>query len=224
MILFLDTVSSLPEFFLIEDNKIISSKKIIKNNDEKMSDCIVSTYIELNKKFSLKKELTGIIVNTGPGSYTALRVGIAFVTGLSISQEISIVGLSCVDLFRHFIKKKDLKSSAIYICSSNNQNFYCIYNELKNTYEINKIEKIQDFNNLNQSQISKIYTNSKLKIENINNINYEILSFQELVITNLKIILKMPKQELIQPIYVSNNQILKDIIVKNKKINIIRLY
>ena len=209
MILFLDTVSSLPEFFLIEDNKIVSSKKIITNNDEKMSDCIVSTYIELNKKFSLKKELTGIIVNTGPGSYTALRVGIAFVTGLSISQEISIVGLSCVDLFRHFIKKKDLKSSAIYICSSNNQNFYCIYNELKNTYEINKIEKIQDFNNLNQSQISKIYTNSKLKIENINNINYEILSFQELVITNLKIILKMPKQELIQPIYVSNNQILK---------------
>ena len=209
MILFLDTVSSLPEFFLIEDNKIVSSKKIITNNDEKMSDCIVSTYIELNKKFSLKKELTGIIVNTGPGSYTALRVGIAFVTGLSISQEISIVGLSCVDLFRHFIKKKDLKSSAIYICSSNNQNFYCIYNELKNTYEINKIEKIQDFNNLNQSQISKIYTNSKLKIENINNINYEILSFQELVITNLKIILKMPKKELIQPIYVSNNQILK---------------
>ncbi len=209
MILFLDTVSSLPEFFLIEDNKIVSSKKIITNNDEKMSDCIVSTYIELNKKFSLKKELNGIIVNTGPGSYTALRVGIAFVTGLSISQEISIVGLSCVDLFRHFIKKKDLKSSAIYICSSNNQNFYCIYNQLKNTYEINKIEKIQDFNNLNQSQISKIYTNSKLKIENIHNINYEILSFQELVITNLKKILKMPKQELIQPIYVSNNQILK---------------
>ena len=106
MILFLDTVSSLPEFFLIEDNKIVFSKKIITNNDEKMSDCIVSTYIELNKKFSLKKELNGIIVNTGPGSYTALRVGIAFVTGLSISQEISIVGLSCVDLFRHFIKKK----------------------------------------------------------------------------------------------------------------------
>jgi len=209
MILFLDTVSSLPEFFLIEDNKIVFSKKIITNNDEKMSDCIVSTYIELNKKFSLKKELTGIIVNTGPGSYTALRVGIAFVTGLSISQEIPIVGLSCVDLFRHFIKKKDLKSSAIYICSSNNQNFYCTYHQLKNTYEISKIEKIQDFNNLNQSQISKIYTNSKLKIENINNINYEILSFQELVITNLKKILKMPKQELIQPIYVSNNQILK---------------
>ena len=102
-----------------------------------------------------------------------------------------------------------MKSSAIYICSSNNQNFYCTYHQLKNTYEISKIEKIQDFNNLNQSQISKIYTNSKLKIENINNINYEILSFQELVITNLKKILKMPKQELIQPIYVSNNQILK---------------
>ena len=209
MILFLDTVSSLPEFFLIEDNKVISSKKIITNYDEKMSDCIVSRYIELDKKFSLKKELTGIIVNTGPGSYTALRVGISFVTGLSIAQEIPIIGLSCVNLFRYFIKKIDLKSSAIYICSSNNQNFLCIYNHLKNTYEINKIEKIQDFNNLNQSQISKIYTNSKLKIENINNINYEILSFQQLVITNLKKILKMPKQEFIQPIYVSNNQILK---------------
>ena len=38
MILFLDTVSPLPEFCLIEDNKIIFSNQILSNQSEKMSD------------------------------------------------------------------------------------------------------------------------------------------------------------------------------------------
>ena len=51
MILFLDTVSSLPEFSLIDDNKIIFSKKILKNSFDKMSDSIIPSYLELEKKF-----------------------------------------------------------------------------------------------------------------------------------------------------------------------------
>jgi len=50
MILFFDTVSYLPEFCLIEDNKILFSKKILDDHDDKMSDCIVPIYIELEKK------------------------------------------------------------------------------------------------------------------------------------------------------------------------------
>ena len=53
MILFLDVVSPLPEFSLIEDNKIIFSKKILTNNLDKMSDYIIQVYIDLEKKFYL---------------------------------------------------------------------------------------------------------------------------------------------------------------------------
>ena len=210
MILFLDTVSSLPEFFLIEDNKIISSKKIIDNSHEKMSDCIVSKYIEIENKFSLKKNLTDIIVNTGPGSYTALRIGIAFVSGISISQKISLQGLSCLDLYRNYINNKDLKKSAFFIVSSNDQKFICVYDIKKNMHKIIKIENEKDILNLIHMNIKKIYFNNKININNLNshNLEYKILGFDKLVTSCLSKILKMPKQRLIEPIYCSNNQTL----------------
>ena len=77
MILFLDTVSPLPEFSLIGDNKIIFSKKIINNHHEKMSDYLIKSYTDL-EKFSLDQKLENLIINIGPGSYTSLRIGIAF--------------------------------------------------------------------------------------------------------------------------------------------------
>ena len=123
MILFFDTVSHLPEFCLIEDNKILFSKKILDDHDDKMSDCIVPIYIELEKKFKLGKKLKYLITVTGPGSYTALRVGIAFLSGLSISMKIPLIGIPCVDLFQYVINTNKKKSTAIYICSSNNQKF-----------------------------------------------------------------------------------------------------
>ena len=210
MILFLDTVSSLPEFFLIEDNKIISSKKIIDNYHEKMSDSIIPKYLELEKEFSLKKRLTNILVITGPGSYTALRIGIAFVSGLSISKKIDLRGLSCIDLYQSYIVDLDLKSSAFLIGSSNDQNFFCLYDNKKNIYNIHKIENENFFFELLQSDIKIIYSNIKFKFDdlNIKNIEYKLMNFENLVSINLKKILKIKKQNIIEPIYVSNNQIL----------------
>ena len=104
MILFLDVVSSLPEFSLIEDNKVFFSKKILTNNLDKMSDYIIPAYIDLEKKFSLDKKLKLLVTNTGPGSYTALRVGIAFLSGLGIAKNINLIGLSCIDLFCYEIQ------------------------------------------------------------------------------------------------------------------------
>ena len=40
------------------------------------------------------------------------------------------------------------------------------------------------------------------------NIKQNVLSFKEIVLTNLKSILDMPKQNIIEPIYISNNKIL----------------
>ena len=90
MILFLDTVSPLPEFSLIADNKIILSKKIINNHHEKMSDYLIKSYTDLEKKFSLDQKLENLIINIGPGSYTSLRIGIAFFSGLSMSYKIDL--------------------------------------------------------------------------------------------------------------------------------------
>ena len=123
MILFLDTVSPLPEFSLIADNKIIFSKKIINNQHEKMSDYLIKSYTDLEKKFSLDQKLENLIINIGPGSYTSLRIGIAFFSGLSLSYQIDLKGIPCVDFYKYVISKDDLLLTGIYINSANNQKF-----------------------------------------------------------------------------------------------------
>lgn len=208
MILFLDTVSPLPEFSLIGDNKIIFSKKIINNHHEKMSDYLIKSYTDLEKKFSLDQKLENLIINIGPGSYTSLRIGIAFFSGLSLSYQIDLKGIPCVDFYKYLISKDDLLLTGIYINSANNQKFICIYDEKKDHYNIHKIES---FNEIENFKIKKIISNTELNKNNLNlfkNIKYQSISFKEIIIKNLDAIMKLENSKIIEPIYISNNKIL----------------
>ena len=208
MILFLDTISPLPEFSLIADNKIIFSKKIINNHHEKMSDYLIKSYTDLEKKFSLDQKLENLIINIGPGSYTSLRIGIAFFSGLSLSYQIDLKGIPCVDFYKYLISKDDLLLTGIYINSANNQKFICIYDEKKEYYNIHKIES---FNEIENFKIKKIISNTELNKNNLNlfkNIQYQSTSFKEIIIKNLDAIMKLENSKIIEPIYISNNKIL----------------
>ena len=208
MILFLDTVSPLPEFSLIEDNKFIFSKKIINNHHEKMSDYLIKSYTDLEKKFSLDQKLENLIINIGPGSYTSLRIGIAFFSGLSMSYQIDLKGIPCVDFYKYVISKDDLLFTGIYINSANNQKFICIYDQKKEYYNIHKIES---FNEIENFKIKKVISNTELNKNNSNffkNIKYQSISFKEIIIKNLDAIMKLENSKIIEPIYISNNKIL----------------
>ena len=208
MILFLDTVSPLPEFSLIGDNKIIFSKKIINNHHEKMSDYLIKSYTDLEKKFSLDQKLENLIINIGPGSYTSLRIGIAFFSGLSMSYQIDLKGMPCVDFYKYVISKDDLLFTGIYINSANNQKFICIYDKKKEYYNIHKIES---FNEIENFKIKKVISNTELNKNNSNffkNIKYQSISFKEIIIKNLDAIMRLESPKIIEPIYISNNKIL----------------
>ena len=208
MILFLDTVSPLPEFSLIGDNKIIFSKKIINNHHEKMSDYLIKSYTDLEKKFSLDQKLENLIINIGPGSYTSLRIGIAFFSGLSMSYQIGLKGIPCVDFYKYLISKDDLLFTGIYIHSANNQKFICIYDQKKEYYNIHKIES---FNEIENFKIKKVISNTELNKNNSNffkNIKYQSISFKEIIIKNLDAIMRLESPKIIEPIYISNNKIL----------------
>ena len=55
MFLFLDVVSPIPEFFIIEDNKVILKRKIISKDSEKLSDNIFPVYINLTKDVNFQE-------------------------------------------------------------------------------------------------------------------------------------------------------------------------
>jgi len=210
MIMFLDTVSSLPEFSIIEDNKIVFSKIILENDNNKMSDYILPSYIQLEKKFKLKKNLQKLITITGPGSYTALRVGIAFMYGLSLSRKIPLMGVSCLDLLKLIITKENINSSAMYVSSGNNQNFLCFFSKEKKEFNIRKIET-NDLNfSIDLPSVKTIITNNEF-ISNTNpfkTINYKKIEFKDIVILKLKDIFLLPRKNIIEPLYISNNKIL----------------
>lgn len=213
MILFLDTVSSLPEFLLIEDNKIIYSNKILSNQNDKMSDLLIPSYLQLEKKFNLNSNLQLLIINTGPGSYTALRVGIAFLSGLSLSKNLNLIGVPCIDLFRFIIPDEEFISSGIYISSSNDQNFICFFDLKNNQFKIKKIEKniSLDNQNIDLSLLKKIYVNENLQDNNkklLPDLEIKVITFSKLVNRNINKIQNYKKNEIIEPIYYSNNKIL----------------
>ena len=121
MFLFLDVASPIPEFHLIKDKNIIVSLKIVENNDEKLSDNIIPKYLKINEKYNLNAKLTKLIITTGPGSYTALRVGASFIAGLSQSMGLPIATISTENIY-DFLNNRNM-NSGIYFQSSNNQNF-----------------------------------------------------------------------------------------------------
>ena len=52
MLLFLDIISPIPEFCVIDDNKVILQEKIIQIETDRLSDNIIQSYIEIDKRLN----------------------------------------------------------------------------------------------------------------------------------------------------------------------------
>ena len=202
MLLFLDIISSIPEFSVIDDNKVILQEKIIQSETDKLSDNIIQSYTEIDKRLNLTKYLRGISTTIGPGSYTSLRVGSAFISGLMISRKIPYHPLSIEDILNFNAKKHSKKSLGVFISSSNNQEFLCY----KNKNNFMEYKKIENNKYLIPKYIDLILFN-KIKINEDNKFEQIQFSFFEEFFRNYKN-LKFTNDSIIKPIYISNNQLL----------------
>jgi tRNA A37 threonylcarbamoyladenosine modification protein TsaB len=202
MFLFLDVISPIPEFCVIDDNKIILKQKITKSETDKLSDNIIQSYLEIDKRLNLTKNLKKISTTIGPGSYTSLRVGSAFISGLMISRNISYYPITIEDILNFNAIKHSKKNLGVFITSSNNQKFFC-YKIKDNNMKYYKIEN-------NKYSIPKnidfiLYNESKIN-EN-NELEQMKFSFFEEFYTNYNNF-NFKKNIIIEPIYISNNQLL----------------
>ncbi len=210
MILFLDTVSPLPVFSVIEENKVIRSIQILSKNSKKISDCIIPAYFTLQDQLQDNDKIKKFIVCTGPGSFTALRVGIAFMYGISISKNISLIGISCADLLQLTIPKSYEKKTLMIICSSNNQNFIAISSNKSHKYLIKKIDAKLHSMKIDHNQYSHCISNSEIPSNFINILGkktYQQTNLNEIVKFNLKKILSLPIKSIVEPIYISENKL-----------------
>ena len=203
MLLFLDVISPLPEFLLIEDNKVILQRKIINKESEKLSDNIFEIYMQINNHYNLDQKLKKISITIGPGSYTSLRVGASFVAGLTISKKLLFYSFSIDDIFKFELNNQNNNNAGIYINSANNQNFICI---LDNN---NKIQyfKLEDDKFVLPENINTILYNEKKLDLSDKNIEQFKFSFAENLFQNYKR-LDFSLKQIVKPIYISNNKIL----------------
>ena len=211
MILFLDTVSPSPTFTVFKDHKVIHSIHILNENSNKISDSIIPVFLKLQKESQLDDKIKKLVVCTGPGSYTSLRVGIAFMYGISYSKKIPLIGITCFDLFQYATPQSNVKNTLMFICSSNDQNFISLYSNQDNKYLIKKLDyKLQstsiDYNRYNYSISNHKLPLNIIKTFNLN--NHREINLAEIVKTNLKNITSLSINNIIKPIYISDNKIL----------------
>ncbi|MDC3023570.1 hypothetical protein OA170_01680 [Pelagibacteraceae bacterium] len=202
MLLFLDIISPIPEFCVIDDNKIILQEKIIQNETDRLSDNIIQSYIEIDKRLNLTQNLKKISTTIGPGSYTSLRVGSAFISGLLISRKIPYYPLSIEDILIFNSKISFKKNLGVFITSSNNQQFLCFKNK-NNIMEYNKIEN----NKYTIPKHIELILFNKTEINENNKLEQIRFSFFEEFYKNYNNLI-FKKNTIIKPIYISNNQLL----------------
>ncbi len=102
MILAVDTSTPITKLILAKkDGRIVQQKDVETGN--KLSEVLLSLIEEVLANESLKlSDLSGLILVSGPGSFTGLRIGASTLNALAYALEIPIVGVKADDKWFEF--------------------------------------------------------------------------------------------------------------------------
>jgi|YNPMSStandDraft_1061717.scaffolds.fasta_scaffold12494_1 tRNA threonylcarbamoyl adenosine modification protein YeaZ len=149
IILAVDTSTHILSMSVYKNGEIFCSSK--KSSDHSENLTMVLDKLLEKSKLTLNN-INLLAVNTGPGSFTGLRIGLSFVKLLAKYLKVKIVATtSFLMLLHEFVKKCKIKESCNIITlfpSVKNEFYFC-----KFEYENKKIQKILKYGYIKQSEI-----------------------------------------------------------------------
>ncbi|MEA1965231.1 MAG: tRNA (adenosine(37)-N6)-threonylcarbamoyltransferase complex dimerization subunit type 1 TsaB [Candidatus Aerophobetes bacterium] len=106
LVLVIDTSGEKGNLCLGKGGKVLNIRRL---SPRSSSESIFPALDKLIGENNLKiKDLQGIIVNLGPGSFTGLRIGLSLAKALSFSLKIPLAGVSLLDSWAFFVPEEEI--------------------------------------------------------------------------------------------------------------------
>ena len=190
-------------------DKIFSELSSEKINDTANSLPILSKQI-INKALLSFEDLDAICISAGPGSFTALRIGMSYAKGIALALNIPIVPISTFDSLAH---DNTVKKLSVLIYSHGNTFYICEYNLKKGKLLKSSEPKVILKENILELSHNIVFNGPQNIFEDLKAHNLKI-EFKELSVENIiKIsqknfrLLKTKSLDNLVPEYVGNFEV-----------------
>ncbi len=157
MLLSIDTFSELFEICFFSENQLLTRQIYYKK--QQFSDFIPYKLKQVKDELGLKySDLTGVVVNVGPGSYTGVRIGVSIAKTIAYSLNIPIYAFISLDAIAY---KYRFYEGGIYVIVNAGKNEAYVREYISNRFNIKPVSKL---NLIKQSDIDLSLLEGKLVV------------------------------------------------------------
>lgn len=146
VILAIDTSDTSTGMALISEDGILGARNLdmSKGRDSILSDLRKELFAECNLKL---QELSGIAVSMGPGSFTGLRVGLAYAKGICFALDIPLFGIDSLEALAHSAIANE-KSIVPMIHAKGDEVYIAVFRTIKGQLKRIAQNSLIDFRNI----------------------------------------------------------------------------
>ena len=166
------------------------------------NDMLTQTILDFTEKYNVKFDANfSIIVNTGPGSFSGIRIALSVAKGLALAKNLKIYG------YDHFLLNmaNQLKEKKIFISIQKTKKFYySLEVDFVDSYIISKPQKA-DFSKIIKDNLPIVAPLEMKNDQVFREININKLKYVEFNLQNIDILIKynLLENKLIKPLYLS---------------------